>query len=175
MTELHASEPLIICSNRGGPFLVETRVHAALEKMTSFYLKKKFRSSARSFREEFTSTVLSTVAASPKLGQGVSCFCSVINIGGDDHSAFFLFRQLLDGLIICGWEKRLNVEACKAEFEPFVRDQRRLECHPSRKLSDISNVLSYLTHQSGFRCRRHLYHVNSVFRIALGCFLCCDQ
>ena len=55
-------------------FLVETRVHAALEKMTSHYLEKKFRSSARRFLEEFTSTVLSTVAARSKLGQGVSCF-----------------------------------------------------------------------------------------------------
>ena len=70
-------------------FLVGTRVHAALEKMTSQYLKKKFRSSARGFLEDFTSTVLSTVAARLKLGQGVSCFCPEIIIGGDNHSALF--------------------------------------------------------------------------------------
>ena len=62
-------------------FLVGTRVHAALEKMTSQYLKKEFRSSARRFLEDFTSTVLSTVASHSKLGQGVSCFCPEIIIG----------------------------------------------------------------------------------------------
>ena len=41
-------------------FLVGTRVHAALEQMMSQYLKKEFRSSARRFLEELTSTVLST-------------------------------------------------------------------------------------------------------------------
>ena len=143
-------------------FLVGTRVHAALEKMTSQYLKKEFRSSARRFLEDFTSTVLSTVAARSKLGQGVSCFCPEIIIGGDDHSAFFLFGQLLDGLVECGWEKGSMVEACKAEFQSFVNDQRQLESHASRKHSDISSVLSYLSHQSGFRSRRHLYRVSLV-------------
>ena len=112
-------------------FLVGTRVLAALEKMASQYLKKEFRNSARRFFEEFTSTVLSTVAAHSKLGQGVSCFCPEIIIGGDDHSAFFLFGQLLDGLVACGWEKWSAVEACKAEFQSFVNDQRQLECHAS--------------------------------------------
>ena len=143
-------------------FLVGTGVHEALEKMTSPYSKKEFRSSARRFLEDFTSTVLSTVAARSKLGQGVSCFCPEIIIGGDDHSAFFLFGQLLDGLVACGWEKASTVEACKAEFQSFVNDQRQLECHASRKHSDISNVLSYLTHQSWFRSRRHLYQVSLV-------------
>ena len=143
-------------------FLVGTRVHAALENMASQYLKKEFRSGAHRFLEESTSTVLSTVATSSKLGKGVSCFCPEIIIGGDDHSAFFLFRQLLDGLIACGWEKASNIEACKAEFQPFVNDQRQLECHASRKQSDISNVVSYLTQQSGFRSRRHLYRVSRV-------------
>ena len=146
-------------------FLVGTRVHAALEKMTSQYLKKEFRSirsSARRFLEDFTSTVLSTVAARSKLGQGVSCFCPEVIVGGDDHSAFFLFGQLLDGLVESGWEKGSAVEACKAEFQSFVNDQRQLECHASRKHSDISNVLSYLTHQSGFRSRWHLYRVSLV-------------
>ena len=143
-------------------FLVGTRVHAALEKMTSQYLKKEFRSSALRFLEEFTSTVLCTVAARSKLGQGVSCFCPEIRIGGDDHSAFFLFGQLLDGLVECGWKKGSTVEACKAEFQSFVKDQRELECHATRKHCDISSVLSYLSHKSGFRSRRHLYRVSLV-------------
>ena len=151
-------------------FLVGTHVHAALEKMTSQYLKKEFRSSARRFLEDFTSTVLSTVAARSKLGQGVSCFWPEIIIGGDDHSAFFLIGQLVDGSVACGWEKGSTVEACKAEFQSIVNDQRQLECHASRKLSDISNVLSYLTHRSGFRSRRHLYRVSLVgFHIDFRC------
>ena len=143
-------------------FLVVTRVHEALENMTSHYLKKEFRSSARPFFEEFTSTALSTVAARSKLGQGVSCFCPEIITGGDDHSAFFLFGQLLDGLIACGWEKGSNIEACKADFQLFVNDQGQLECHASGKHSDISIVPSYLTHQSGFRTRGHLNRVSLV-------------
>ena len=137
-------------------FIVGTRVHAALEKMTSQYLKKEFRSSARHFLEDFTRTVLSTVAARSKLGQGVCCFCPDTIIGGEDHSAFFSLGQLLDGLIACGWEKGSTIEACKTEFQSLVNDQRHLECHASRKHSDISKDLSYLTHQSGFRSRRHL-------------------
>ena len=154
-------------------FLVGTRVHVALEKMTSQYLKKEFRSSARRFLEEFARTVLSTLAARSKLGQGVSCFCPEIIIGGDDHSAFFLFGQLLDGLVACGWEKRSTVETCKAEFQSFVNDQRQLDCRASRKHSDISNVFSYLTHQSGFRSRQHLYRV-SLIGFQVGSF-CCGQ
>ena len=143
-------------------FLVETRVHAALEKMTSHSLKREFRSIARRFLVELTSTVLSTVAARSKLGQGISCFCPEIIIGGDVHSACFLFGQLLDGLIACGWEKGSNIEACKAVFQSSVNDQRQLECHASRRHSDISNVLSFLTQQRGFRSRRHLYRVSLV-------------
>ena len=141
-------------------FIVGTRVHPTLEKMTSQYLKKEFRNSARRFLAEFTSTVLSTDAGRSKLGQGVSCFCTEIIIGGDDLSAFFFFGRLLYGLIACGWENGSNFEACEAEFQSFVNDRRQLECHATRKHSDISNVLSYLTHQSGFRSRRHLYRVS---------------
>ena len=56
----------------------------------------------------------------------------------------------------------LNIEACRAQFQPFVQDQRLLECQACRNHSDISNVLSHLTHQSGFRSRRLLYRVSSV-------------
>ena len=143
-------------------FLVETRVHTALEKMTSQYPKEEFRSSARRFLEEFTSSVLPTVAARSKPGHGVCWFCPEIIIGGDDHSAFILFGQLLDGLISCGWEKGFTIEACKADFQSFVNDQCQLECHASRRHSDISNIVSYLIHQRGFRSRRHLYRVSLV-------------
>ena len=137
-------------------FLVGTRIHAALEKMSSSYLRKEFRC----FLDEFCSTILSTVAARSKLGQGVSCFCPEINLGGDEHSAFFLHGQLLDGLVECGWEKGSHVEACKPEFQSFVREQRQLERHSTRKRPDVGNILAYFAHQSGFQSRKHLFRVS---------------
>ena len=141
-------------------FLVGTRINAAPEKMSSSYLRKEFRSNARRFLEEFCSTILSTVAARSKLGQGVSCFCPEIILGGDDHSAFFLHGQLLDGLVECGWVKEPNVEACKADFQSFVREQRQLEHHSTRKRTDVGNILAYFAHQTGFQSRRHLFRVS---------------
>ena len=143
-------------------FLVGTCVHAALEKMTDRYLKEDFRSSPRRILEKFTSTVLSTVAARSRLGQGVSCFCPEIIIRGNDHSTFFLFGQILDGLNVFAREKGSNVEPSKTEIQSFVQDQRQLECPGSRKHYYINTFLSYLTHQSGFRSRRHLYRVSFV-------------
>ena len=94
-------------------FLVGTRIHAALEKMSSSYLRKEFRSNARRFLDEFCSTILSTAAARSKPGQGVSCFCPEIILGGDDHSAFLLHGQLLDGLVEYGWEKGPKLRLAK--------------------------------------------------------------
>ena len=74
-------------------FLVGTRIHEALEKLSSSYLNEDFRSSARRFLDgfcEFCSLILTTVAARSKLGQGSSCFCPELILGGDDHSAFFV-------------------------------------------------------------------------------------
>ena len=141
-------------------FLVGTRIHAALEKISSSYLRKEFRINARRFLEEFCSTILSTVAARSKLGQGVSCFCPEIILGGDDHSAFFLHGQLLDGLLECGWETGSSVEACKAEFQSFVREQRQLERHSTRKRPDVGNIPAYFAQQTGFQSRRHLFRVS---------------
>ena len=147
-------------------FLVGTRINAALEKMPSSYLRKEFRSNARRFLDEVCSTILSTVAARSKLGQGVSCFCTEIILGSDDHSAFFLHGQLLDGLVECGWEKGSNVEACKTEMQTFVREQRQLERHSTRKRPDVGNILAYFAHQTGFQSRRHLFRV--ICRTSLG-------
>ena len=149
-------------------FLVGTRIHAALEKMSISYLKKEFRSSGIiRFLDEFCSTILSPVAARSKLGQGVSCFCPEIILGGDDHFAFFLCGQLLDGLVECGWEKGSKIEACKAEFHSFVREERQLERHSTRKRPDIGNILAYFAQQTGFQRRRHLFRVSC--RTSLGC------
>ena len=128
--------------------------------MSSSYLRKEFRRNARRFLDEFCSTIFSTVAARSKLGQGVSCFCPEIILGGDDHSAFFLQGQLLDGLVECGWEKGSNVEACKAEFQSFVREQRQLERHSTRKRPEVGNILAYFAQQTGFQSRKHLFRVS---------------
>ena len=81
-----------------GEFLARTRVLAALNKTGSSYLKREFQPDARRFLEEFTNSVLSTVAARSKIGQGLSCFCLAIIIGGDNHAPLHLLGLLLDGL-----------------------------------------------------------------------------
>ena len=57
-----------------GEFLSGTRVLAALNKIGSSYLKKELQQDARRFLEEFITSVLSTVAAGSKIGQGLKCF-----------------------------------------------------------------------------------------------------
>ena len=51
-----------------GESLAGTRVLAALNKIGSSYLKREFQRDARGFLEEFTTSVLSTVAARSKIG-----------------------------------------------------------------------------------------------------------
>ena len=80
-------------------FLVGTRVIAALGKVGSHYLQKEFRRDARRFAEDFVNCVLSTVAARSVIGQGLSCFCPAIVVGGDDVAPSQLFNKLLDGLL----------------------------------------------------------------------------
>ena len=80
-----------------GEFLAETRVLAALNKILSSYLKQKFQRDARRFLEEFTTSVLSTVAARSKIGQGLSCFCPTIIIGRDDHASAGSFARWSSG------------------------------------------------------------------------------
>ena len=86
-----------------GEFLSRTQVLAALNKIGSSYLKKEFQGDARRFLEEFTTPVLSTVAARSKVGQGLSGFCPAIIIGGDNHAPLHLLGLLLDGLLERGW------------------------------------------------------------------------
>ena len=65
-------------------FLEGTRVMAALGNVASHYLQKEFRRDARRFLEDFENCVLSTVAARSVIGQGLSCFCPAILVGGDN-------------------------------------------------------------------------------------------
>ena len=99
-----------------GEFLSGTRVLAALNKIGSSYLKREFQRDARRLLEEFTISVLSTVAARSRIGQGLSCFCPAIIIDGDNHAPLHLLGLLLDGLLEPGWMKGNDIEACQADY-----------------------------------------------------------
>ena len=73
--------------------------------------------------------------------------------------AFFWHGHLLDGIVECGWEKGSSAEACRADFQSFVREQRQLERHSTRKRPDVRNILAYFAQQTGFQSRRHLFWV----------------
>ena len=145
--------------NADGEFLARTRLLAALNKIPSSYLKREFQRDARRFLEEFTTSVLSTVAARSKIGQGLSCFCPTIIIAGEDHASLHLLGLLLDGLLDRGWVRGSEIEACRSEYQSFVREQRQLERSSTRSRPDIGDVLSFCCLQAGFRARQHLIRV----------------
>ena len=141
-------------------FLEGTRLLASLEKINSSFLRKEFRRDYRRFLEDLVSTILSTVAAQSQIGQGLSCFCPGIVIGGDDYSAFHLFGQLLDGLLELGWVRGSVVEPAKAEFHSFVREQRQVETGSHRSRAPINSVFAFCN-QPSFRSRRNLHKVGT--------------
>ena len=132
-----------------------------LKKINSRFLRKKFRRECRRFLEDLVSTILSTVAARPPVGRGLSCFCLEIVIGGDNYSAFHFFGQLLDGLLQLGWIRGSEIEPAKAEFHFFVREQRQVETSGNRFRVPISSVFTFCN-QAGFRSRRNLHKVSLV-------------
>ena len=140
-----------------GEFLAGTGVLAALNKIGSSYLKREFQRDARRFLEEFTTSMLSTVAARSKIGQGLSCFCPAIIIGGDNHVPLHLMGLLLDGLLDHGWVKGSGIEACRSEYQSFVQEQLQLERSSTMSRPDKGDVLSFCSSQAGFRARQHLF------------------
>ena len=149
-------------------FLAGTRVMAALGKVGSNYLQTEFRRDARRFLECFVNCVLSTVASRSVIGQGLSCFCPAIVVGGDDVAPLQLFNKLLDGLLEKSWTRGSEVEACRAEYQSFVQEQRQLERSSTRSRPGVGDVLSFCSGQAGFRARRHLYKVCIVANQACG-------
>ena len=111
----------------GEEFLSGTRVLAALTEIGSSYLERKFQRDARRFLEEFTNSVLSTVAARSKISERLSCFCPAIVIGGDDHALLHLLGFLLVGLLERGWIEGSEIEASRVEYQSFVQEQPQLE------------------------------------------------
>ena len=150
-------KPLKISSY--GEFLFGMRVLAALNKIGSSYLKKEFQRDARRFLVEFTTSVLSTVTARSKIGQGLSLFCPAIIIGGDNHAPLHLLALLLDGLLERGWIKGSEIEACRAEYQSFIQEQQQLERSSTRSRPDVGDVLPICSSQVGFRARQHLFNV----------------
>ena len=142
-------------------FLEGTRLLASLEKINSSFLRKEIRRDCRRYLEVFVSTILSTVAARSPIGQGLSCFCPEIVIGGDDYSASYPFGQLLDGLLELGWVRGSEIEAAKAEFHSFVHEQRQVETSGNRSRVPISSVFASCN-QSGFPSRRKLYKDSNI-------------
>ena len=130
---------------------------AALGKVGSHYLQKEFRRDARRFLEDFVNCVLSTVAARSFIGQGLSCFCPATVVGGDDVAPLQLFNKLLDGLLEQGWNRGIEVEACRAECQSFVQEQRQLERSSTWSRPDVGDVIWFCSGKAGFRARRHLY------------------
>ena len=140
-----------------GEFLAGTRVLAVLNKTGSSYLNREFQRDAPRILEEFTTSVLSTVAARSKLGQGWRCFCPAIVTGGDDPAPLHLLGLLLDGLLERGWVKGSEIEACRSEYQSSVQEQRQLERSSTRSRPDIGDVLSFCCSQAGFRACQHLF------------------
>ena len=149
-------------------FLAGTRVMAALGKVRSRCLQTEFRRDARRFLEDFVNCVLSTVASRSVIGQGLSCFCPAIVVGGDDVAPLQLFNKLLDGLLEKGWTRGSEVEACRAQYQSSVQEQRQLERSSTRSRPDLGDVLSFCSAQAGFRSPRHLYKVCIVANQACG-------
>ena len=142
-------------------FLEGTRLLSYLEKKNSIFLRKEFRRDCRRFLEDLVSTILSTVAARSPIGQGLSCFCPEIAIGGDDYSAFHLSGQLLDELLELGWIRGSEIEPAKAEFHSFVRERRQVETSGNGSRVPISSVSAFCN-QPGFRSRRNLHKVSLI-------------
>ena len=160
----HFRFPAIIDKN----FLEGTRVMAALGEVSSHYLQKEFRRDARRFLGDFVNCVLLTVAARSVIGQGLSCFCPAIVVGGDDVGPLQLFNKLLNGLLEEGWTRGSEVEACRADYQSFVQEQRQLERSSTRSRPDVVDVLSFCSGQAGFRARRHLYNLCIVANQSCG-------
>ena len=140
-------------------FLSCTRVMAALDKTGDQKLRTEFRRDARRFLEDFVNCILSTVASRSVIRLGLSCFCLAIVVGEDNAAPFQLFSRLLDGLLEKCWTRGSEVEACGAEYQFFVQEQRQPERSATMSPPDVADVLSFCSAQAGFRARRQLDEV----------------
>ena len=136
----------------GVHFLEMTSILPTLVKVSSTFHPDEFRRDRRHFLEEFVSTILSTTAARSLVCQDMSCFCPKKVTREDNSSPFHLFGQLLYWLFELLWVRWSEMEAAKAEFHSFIRQQRQAEESASRSRAPSNNVLAFCN-QSGFRSR----------------------
>ena len=155
MEGVHAPESFVLWAIAEEHFLEGIRLLSSLEKINNSFLREEFHR----FLEDLVSTILSTVAARSPIGQGLSCFCPEIVIGGDNYSAFHIFGQLLDGLLELGWVRGSKIEPGKAELHSFVREQRQVESSGNTSRVSISSVFAFCN-QLGFRSQRSLHKVS---------------
>ena len=90
---------------------------------------------------------------------GTELFCLEIIIGGDDYSTFYLFGQLMKGLLELGWVRGSDTEPAKAEFHSFFREQQLIEVNGKRSRVPINSVFAFCN-QPGFRSLRNLHKVS---------------
>ena len=141
----------------------------ALNKFGSYYLRKEFRQEAQQFLEDITNSVVSTVAAQSTNGQGMSCFCPAIVIGGDDHALLHLPGLLLEAHLEREWVRRSKIESFRNECLSFVQEQRQMERSSTTSRPNGGGVLSFCFTQAGFRAPQHLCKSCIVSNL-----VCCD-
>ena len=134
-------------------FMEGIRLLSSFEKINSNFLPKEFPKDCRRVLEDLLSTNLFTVAARSPVGLRLIYFCPEIIIGGDEYSAFYLFRQLLDGLFELGWVRGSEIEHAKSELHLFVGEQRQKEvsgrtgdlvCQSTASLHSPTSLVSIL-------------------------------
>ena len=128
-------------------------------KKNSTFFGREFRKDCCRFLEDLVSTIFSTVAACSPVGQGLSCFCPELIIGGDEYSAFHLFRHLLDELLELGCFRGSEIEPADANFHSFVREHRQMEVTGSRSRVPINSIFAFCN-QLGLRSRKNLQKVS---------------
>ena len=139
-------------------FLEKTHLLVTREEVDSIFLKTEFRRDLCCFLNEFWAQPC-VLSRHSLVGQGISCFCPEIVIGVDKYSALYLFGQLLDGLLEFSLVEDLEVEAARAQFLSFVREQRQVKKSSSMRVP-TSDVLSFRCGQPGFRSCHNLYRVS---------------
>ena len=150
-------------------FLSGLLVLPALNNIGSSYLKRELQRDGREFLEEFTNSLLSTVAARFKIGQKLRCSCPAIIIGRDNDAPLHLLGLWLDGFLERGLIKGSKIEASRAEYQSFVQEQRQLERSPKRSRPDVGDVLSFCSLHAGFRASQHLFKVCIVIDMVKPC------
>ena len=78
---------------------------------------------------------------------------------GDNHAPHHVIGLLLNGFLESGWIKGCKIEACWAEYQSFVKEQRQLQRYSTRSRYDVGDILSFSSLQAGFHARQHLFMV----------------